>query len=74
MKLSVIPHCILKMIGWSVWQYGPRRPFEPKEIDGLLVPPGKSSVLLLVDHLKTGKPLRSEPAQEKWLKSNHPYI
>ena len=35
------------------------------EIDGLLVPPGKASKLL-TDHLITGKPLKSEPAQEKW--------
>ena len=34
------------------------------EIDGLLVPPGKSSNLL-TDHLITGKPLMAEPAQEK---------
>ena len=31
---------------------GPR-PLEPKEIDGLLVPPGKASSLL-TDHLITG--------------------
>ena len=36
-----------------------------REIDGLLVPPGKASKLL-TDHLITGKPLKSEPAQEKW--------
>ena len=35
------------------------------EIDGLLVPPGKASKLL-TDHLNTGKPLKSEPTQEKW--------
>ena len=35
------------------------------EIDGLLVPPGKASKLL-ADHLITGKPLKSEPAQGKW--------
>ena len=34
-------------------------------IDGLLVPPGKASKLL-TDRLITGKPLKSEPAQEKW--------
>ena len=45
----------------------------PKEIDGLLVPPGKDYTLL-TDHLSTGKPLCFEPAQEKWFKSNHPYI
>ena len=32
-------------------------------IDGLLVPPGKASKLL-TDHLITGKPLWSEPAQD----------
>ena len=37
----------------------------PKEIDGLLVSPGKASSLL-TDHLITGYPLRSELAQEKW--------
>ena len=41
------------------------RPLGPKEIDGLLVSPGKAS-LLLTDHLITGYPLRSELAQEKW--------
>ena len=35
------------------------------EIGGLLVPPGKASNLL-TDHLITGSPLMSEPAQEKW--------
>ena len=54
------------------WDYG-SRPLEPKEIDGLLVPPGKASSLL-TDQLFTGLPLRSEPAQEKWLESNQPYI
>ena len=34
------------------WVYG-TRPFGPKEIDGLLVPPGKASTLL-TDHLLTG--------------------
>ena len=43
---------------------GPR-PLGPKEIDGLLVSPGKAS-LLLTDHLITGYLLRSELAQEKW--------
>ena len=33
------------------------------EVDGLLVPPGKTSKLL-TDHLITGQPLMSEPAQE----------
>ena len=42
----------------SVWGLG--------EIDGLLVPPGKASKLL-TDHLITGKPLKTEPVQEKWL-------
>ena len=36
------------------------------EIDGLLVPPGKASNLL-TEHLITVKPLKSEPAQEKWI-------
>ena len=36
-----------------------------REIDGLLVPPGKASNLLN-DYLITGQPLLSEPAQEKW--------
>ena len=40
------------------------RPLEPKEIDGLLVPPGKAYTLV-TDHLITGYPLRSESAQEK---------
>ena len=35
------------------------------EIDELLVPRGKASKLL-TDHLITGKPHKSEPAQEKW--------
>ena len=35
------------------------------EIDGLLVPPGKASNLL-TDNLISGKPFKSEPAQEKW--------
>ena len=43
------------------------RPLGPKEIDGLLVPPGKASTLL-TDHLITGLPLKSEPAQENWFK------
>ena len=51
-------------LGWSGRNMGPR-PLEPGEIDGLLVPPGKASKLL-TDHLITGKPLKSEPAQEKW--------
>ena len=34
------------------------------EIDGLFVPQGKNSKLL-TKHLITGKPLKSEPAQEK---------
>ena len=41
------------------------RPLVPKEIDGLLVHPGKGYTLL-TDHLITGYPLRSEPAQEEW--------
>ena len=35
------------------------------EIDGLPVPPGKATNLL-TNHLITGFPLMSEPAQEKW--------
>ena len=42
---------------------GPR-PLEPKEIDGLLVPSSKAYTLLN-DRLITGKPFRSEPAQEE---------
>ena len=38
------------------------RPLGHKEIDGLLVLPGKAYTLL-TDHLITGKPLWSEPAQ-----------
>ena len=41
-------------------------PFGPKEIDGLLLPPG-IAYTLLTDHLITGYPLRSEPAEEKWV-------
>ena len=37
------------------------RLLEPKEIDGLLVSPGKDYTLL-TDHLITGQPLKSEPA------------
>ena len=48
-------------------------PLGPKEIDRPLLPPGKASKLLTV-HLIIGYQLRSEPAQEKWFKSNHPYI
>ena len=51
----------IRVIGWECatahWGLG--------EIDGLLVPPGKASKLL-TDHLITGKPFKSEPAQEKW--------
>ena len=36
-------------------------PLGPKEIDGVLVPPGKA-YMLLTDHLITGLPLRSVPA------------
>ena len=45
----------------------------PKEIDGLFVSLGKAYTLL-AGHLITGKLLWFEPAQEKWFKSNHPYI
>ena len=44
----------------------------PQEIDGLLVP-SRKAYTLLTDHLITGYPLRFESAQEKWVKSNHPY-
>ena len=37
----------------------------PKEIDGLLVPPGKAYTPL-TGHLITGQPLGSELAQETW--------
>ena len=43
---------------------GPR-PLGPKEIYELLVHPSKGYTPL-TDHLITGYPLRSEPAQEKW--------
>ena len=43
---------------------GPR-PLGLREIDGLHVPPGKAYTLP-TDHLITGKPLRSQPAQERW--------
>ena len=39
-------------------------PLGPKEIAGLLVSPDKA-YKLLTDHLITGEPLMSEPAQEK---------
>ena len=39
----------LRVVGW---EHGPC-PLGPKEIDGLLVPPGKASSLL-TDHLITG--------------------
>ena len=46
----------------------------PGEIDGLLVPSSKA-YKLLTDYLITDKLLkRSGPAQEKWFKSNCPYI
>ena len=46
-------------------KFGTPRLLGPKEIEGLLVPPGKAC-LLLADHLITGLPLRSDLAQEKW--------
>ena len=53
---------------------GPR-PFGLEEIDGLLVSPGKAYMYeLLTDYQISGKPLRSEPVQEKWFKSNHPFL
>ena len=43
------------------------------KISRLLMSPGKAS-LLLTDHHITGKPLKSEPAQEKWFsQSIHTY-
>ena len=69
-------HNIKANLGWlylkGIWGvgYGPR-PFGLNEIDGLLVPTGKVSTQLTV-HLIADYPLRSKPAQEKWLMSNHP--
>ena len=57
---------------FRLWTRGPR-PLEPKEIDELLVYPGKAYTLL-ANHLITGKLLSYELAKEKWFKSNHPYI
>ena len=51
---------------------GPRQ-LGTKDIDGLIVPLGKASSLL-TDHLITGSPVRSEPAQKIWFLSNYPYI
>ena len=48
-------------------------PLRLEEIDGLLVPPGNAS-MLLTNHLITGQPLKFEPTQGKWFKSNHSYI
>ena len=48
-------------------------PLGPKEIEWLLVPPGKA-YRTLTDHLISSKPLWFELAQEKWFKSNHPCI
>ena len=64
--------CIETSIVRTVIVWGPR-PLEPKEIDGLLVSPGKASSLL-TDYLITGYPLRSELAQENSFKSNPPYL
>ena len=50
------------------------RSLGPEDIDGVLVPQQGKAYTLLTDHLITGQPLRSESAQEKWFKSNHPYI
>ena len=51
------------------------RPLGPKEIDGLLVPPGKAYTLP-TDHLITSKPLRSEPAPGNMVSSQavHTYV
>ena len=48
------------------WNMGPH-PLGPKEIDGLLVPQCKASMLL------TDTWLTLDTAQEKWFKSNMPY-
>ena len=55
--------------GWSGENMGPLG-----EMDGLLVPPGKAAKLL-TDHLITGQPLKSEPAQEMWFSQTfHTYM
>ena len=53
------------------WMSG-ARPLGPKEIDGLLVSPGKAYTLLSDYWLLyiLGPPMY-EPAQEKWFNSNH---
>ena len=58
------------MIQKEVWSGGN---LGPKEIDGLLVSPGKAS-MLQTGHLFTGLPLRSEHAKEMWFKSNYIYM
>ena len=71
MYFSVV--CFLQnVVRVDGWEYGPRL-LRPKEIVGLLVSPGKASTQL-IDHMNIYELLRSEPAQEKWFKSNHPYI
>ena len=53
--------------GWLGGNMGPC-PLGPKEIDGLLVPPGKAHTLL-TDCLVTGQSLH----RKSGFKSNHPY-
>ena len=48
-------------------------PLGYKEVDVLLLPPGRAYNMLLSDHLITDYLLRSVPAKEKWFQSNHPY-
>ena len=61
------------MCGWFDLKTTDPRPLGPKEMNGLLEPPAKVSTLP-TDHLITGQPLMSYSAQEKWFKSNQPYI
>ena len=68
LTLNVVLNIYLRVVGW---EYG-HCPLGPIEIDGLLMPPGKAYTLL-TDHLITGEPLWSEPAQNI-AKSYHPYI
>ena len=49
------------------------RPLGSKEIDGLLLPPGKMYTPL-TDHLMILYLHRPEPANDKWFKSMHQYI
>ena len=43
-------------------------PLGPKDIDGLLVPPGKACTLL-TDHLNTGKPHGLSLSRKKWFQA-----